>query len=115
MYRHVCKFWCVIFCPEPQHRGEQGLEGRDHVGGPMGRVVADEVEGPVRSEGGNQASPSLVALLVQSYSSNAASLVLCALRRVKDHCNLPHDSPRLKKSCVRQVVLDKWLPPRSCS
>ena len=29
---------------------------------------------------------------------------------VKDHHNLLHDSPLLKKSCARQVVLDEWLP-----
>ena len=30
--------------------------------------------------------------------------------RVKDHHNLLHYSPLLKKACVRQVVLDKWFP-----
>ena len=42
--------------------------------------------------------------------SNPASLVLCVFRRVKDHQHLLHDSPRSKKTCVRQVALDKWLP-----
>ena len=32
-------------------------------------------------------------------------------RRVKDHHSLLHCSPLLKKTCVRQVVLDKRLHP----
>ena len=52
-----------------------------------------------------------VALLVSRYLSNAASFVLCVLRRVKDHHTVLHYSPRLKNICVRQVALDKWLPP----
>ena len=44
------------------------------------------------------------------YLSNAASLVLCAVYSVKDHHNLQDDSPVLKKTCVRQEVLDEWLP-----
>ena len=51
-----------------------------------------------------------VALPVKSYLSNAASFVLCAAHRVKDHRKLLHCSPRLKKTCVRQVVLDKRFP-----
>ena len=39
-----------------------------------------------------------------------ASFVLCVCFRVKGHRNLLHDSPVLKKTCVRQVVLDKWFP-----
>ena len=39
-----------------------------------------------------------------------ASFVECALGRVKDHHTLPHDSPLVKNACVRQVMLDKWLP-----
>ena len=42
--------------------------------------------------------------------SNAASFVLCVFRRVKDHHNLLHSSPLWEKTCVRQVVLDKWFP-----
>ena len=53
---------------------------------------------------------SWAALLVWSYLSNTASFVLCVFRRVKDHRHLLHYSPRLKKACVRQVVLDKLLP-----
>ena len=53
---------------------------------------------------------SWVALFVQRYLSNTASFVLCVFRRVKEHHNLLHDSTRLKKTCVRQVVLDKWFP-----
>ena len=45
------------------------------------------------------------------YLSNAASFALCTFHRVKDHHNLPHSSPVLKKTRVRQVVLDKWSPP----
>ena len=33
--------------------------------------------------------------------------LLCVVRRVNDHHNLRHCSPRLKNTCVRQVVLDK--------
>ena len=32
---------------------------------------------------------------------------------VNDHHTLLHDSPPSKKTCVRQVALDKWLPPTS--
>ena len=39
-----------------------------------------------------------------------ASLVLCALRRVKDRRILPNHQPRLKNTCVRRVVLDRWFP-----
>ena len=53
-----------------------------------------------------------VALLVSSYLSSTAScdLSLCAFRGVKDHHNLLHNSPRSKKACVRQAVLDKRFP-----
>ena len=44
------------------------------------------------------------------YLSKAASFVSCAFLPVKDHHDLPHASPLLKKACVRQVVLDKWFP-----
>ena len=49
------------------------------------------------------------------YLSNATCLIrphlLCVFFcRVKDHHNLLHGSPCLKKTCVRQVVLDEWLP-----
>ena len=49
-------------------------------------------------------------LLVSHYLSNTTSFVLCAAYNVKEHPNLLHYSPRLKKTCARQVVLDKWLP-----
>ena len=55
-----------------------------------------------------------VALLVQRYLSNAASFVLRASPRVKDHHNLLHCSPLEKNTCVRQVVLDKWFPVCLC-
>ena len=35
---------------------------------------------------------------------------LCVFRRVKDHHHLLHDSPLLKNTCLRQVVIDKWFP-----
>ena len=31
----------------------------------------------------------------------------------EDHHNLPYDSPHLEKTCIRQVVLDKWFPLRT--
>ena len=40
-----------------------------------------------------------------------ASFVLCVFRRVEDHHNLQHYSPRLKSACVRQVVLDNLILP----
>ena len=36
-------------------------------------------------------------------------------RRVKDHHDSLRSSPLSKKSCVRQVVLDKWFPPKCSS
>ena len=53
------------------------------------------------------------------YSSNATCLIRSHLfyalfNSVKDHHTLLHNhSPLLKKTCVRQVVLDKWLPTKS--
>ena len=47
--------------------------------------------------------------------SNAASFVICVFPRFKDHHNLLHYSPRLKKTCVRQVLLDKWFPLSSAN
>ena len=38
-----------------------------------------------------------------------------ACRRVKNHHNLLHHSPSLKKTCVRQVVLGKWFPLNEAS
>ena len=59
---------------------------------------------------------------VTFYLSNATCLIrphLCyvcvCVRRVKDHYVLPYDSPRLKNTCVRQVVLDKRFPLTRCS
>ena len=53
-------------------------------------------------------------------SSNATrllrpGLLLRAFRGVKDHHNLHKYSPLLKKTCVRQIVLDKRFPPKSSS
>ena len=58
--------------------------------------------------------PSSVAIGWQ-YWSNASCLIrphsCCVFCfRVKDHHDLLHCSPRLKKTRVRRVVLDKWLP-----
>ena len=44
------------------------------------------------------------------YLSTTASFVLGVFRRVKDHHNSLQYSSLLKNICVRQVVLDKWLP-----
>ena len=45
------------------------------------------------------------------YLSNRASFVVFVFRRVKDDHNLLHHSPRLKKTCIREAVIDKWFPP----
>ena len=52
----------------------------------------------------------LIIIVLQRYLSIAASFVLCAFRRVEDHHDLQGVSTLLKNTCVRQVVLDKWLP-----
>ena len=49
-------------------------------------------------------------MALQRYLSNPASSVLCAVYSVKDHHILQIGSPLLRTTCVRQVVLDKWLP-----
>ena len=51
-----------------------------------------------------------MALLVSHYLSNTASSVFCTAYSVKDHHKLPNYSPLLRKTCVRQEVLDKWFP-----
>ena len=51
-----------------------------------------------------------VALLVWRCLSNVASFVLCAVYSVKDHHTLPSYLSLLKRTCFRQVVLDKWFP-----
>ena len=48
-----------------------------------------------------------VALLLQRYLSNTASLVLCVARRVKDRYHLLHCLSLLKNTWIRRVVLDK--------
>ena len=50
-----------------------------------------------------------VALLVLRYLSTSVSFVR-AVCRVRDRHNLLCSSPLLKKTGVRQVVLDKWFP-----
>ena len=62
-----------------------------------------------------RAGADWVALLVQHHLSDAASFVFCVFRHVIDHINLPNDSLCLKKTCVREVVLDKWFPPMVAS
>ena len=71
-------------------------------------IVLDVYYGPVFLE-------SVLGFGVSSgefrdYLSNAASFVICGLRRVKDHHTLLHYSSRLNKFCARLVVLDKWFP-----
>ena len=44
-----------------------------------------------------------------------ASFVVCAVYNVQDQHNLPNDSPLLKNTCIRQVVLDKCFPPNKGS
>ena len=51
-----------------------------------------------------------VAPLVWRCLSNAAAFALRAIRRVKDRHTLLRRSPRLTKTCVREVVLDKCSP-----
>ena len=46
--------------------------------------------------------------------SNTASFVSCVFRRAKDRHNSLQHSPLMKQVCVRQVVLDKWLPLIRC-
>ena len=57
-----------------------------------------------------------IYIYIYIYLTNTDCLIrpclfeLCVFRRVKDHPNLLHCSPLLKKICVRQVVLDEWFP-----
>ena len=48
---------------------------------------------------------------VQSYLSDTASFVLCVVCRVKDHHNLLHYSPLLKKTWVRLSSVRQVVPP----
>ena len=77
-------------------RGEGRGEARAKRGAPCGS--------------GSRGAAAWEAVLVQCYLSNTASFVLCAVYSVKDHHNLPNYSPLLTKTCIRQVVLDKWFP-----
>ena len=91
------------------HLGPELSKGEVRVGGL--EVLIDETgvpqtlhEGPVvHALGGT----TRLTLLVY-----AASFALCVFRRVKDHHNIDllNCSPLLKKTCVRQVVLDRWFP-----
>ena len=51
-----------------------------------------------------------MALLVWGCLSNAASCVLCVARRLKDHNDLQHHSPRLKNTCIRQSSARQVVP-----
>ena len=44
-------------------------------------------------------------------SDSASFVVLCIVHRVKGHHDLLHDSPLLKKACVRQVYYDYYHYP----
>ena len=44
------------------------------------------------------------------YLSNADSFVFYGITCLVGYLSLLHDSPLLKSTCVRQVVLDKWFP-----
>ena len=46
---------------------------------------------------------------------NTALFVVCVAYSVKDHKDLLHYLQLLKKTCVRQVVLDRWFPLESGS
>ena len=56
-----------------------------------------------------QGPGSWVALLVERYSSNTASFVLCVVGRVKDRHTLLHDSPLLKNTCIRLPFIRAFL------
>ena len=55
-------------------------------------------------------APSVPRATLTPALERGSPFVSCVLRRVEDHHTLLHCSPRLKKTCVRQVVLDKWFP-----
>ena len=55
-----------------------------------------------------------MALLVYRYLSNAASFFV-TICHVTDHENLLQYSPFVKKTCIRQVVLDKLFPLMSAA
>ena len=46
-------------------------------------------------------------------NTTASFVCVCAVYSVKDQHNLPNCLPLLRKTCVRQVVLDKWFPLNS--
>ena len=71
---------------------------------------AGAAQEPASGPPGPPAGQVWAALLVYRYLSNAASFVLRVVYSVKDHHGLLRDSPLLKKTCIRQVVSDKWFP-----
>ena len=70
------------------------------------------------TEYGNGGVRDVRASLGWHYLSKAtclmqASFNLCVFGRLRDHRSLSESSPLLRKTCVRQVVLDKLFPPES--
>ena len=63
-----------------------------------------------KSQANNKTMSGLGGTTCQRCLPNAASFVLCVRGHVKDHHNSLQSWPRLKKTCVRHLVLDKWLP-----
>ena len=65
---------------------------------------------PPRPSPGSAGSPwaALANYLSKRYLSNKASSVSCAVYSIKDHHDLPIHSPRLEKTCVRQVLFTGW-------
>ena len=58
-----------------------------------------------RGSPGKFDSRTLSRKTLSRWTGRTASFVAYALRRVKDEHTSLHDSPRLKKACVREVVL----------
>ena len=82
---------------------------RDHVfllATIYGFSIAASVYFPSQTSGGT------------TYLSNTTCLIrpclfYVCLCSVKDHRSLPNYSPLSKKTCVRQVVIDKWFAPKT--
>ena len=75
------------------------------------RLRVWEGETCVQRRCGSARGIAWVALLVWRYLYNAASCVLYGIAcLIQSYLHLLHYSPLLKKTCIRQVVLDKWLP-----
>ena len=75
------------------------------MSGPQSSPTQSSQAGPRHTLGGTAS--------LEKYLSETASFVLCVFWSVKAHHNLLYCSPLLqKKTCVRQVVLDKQCPTR---